>query len=162
MANSDFLKLLGLIIDKLSEENDIDIDLNEELFKYLESNGYENADIDKAFKLVKRLMNIGREEKEKFFISEDQGFGIRIYTPEETFLYNHGVLKRLFYLRDIYFIEDEVIEEIIDILLGLSVDDEIISEDFIDSLLNTIFLDNNSFDRIAGISSSRKRPDTVH
>ncbi len=162
MANSDFLRLLGLIIDKLSEENEFDIDFNEEFLKYLESNGFENADIDKAFKLIKRLMNIGREEKESFFISDDKGYGVRIYTPEEAILYNYGALKRLFHLKEFYFIEDEIIEEVIDILLGLSVDDEVISEDFIDSLLNTIFLDYGYFDRIAGIASWKHSLNLIH
>lgn len=156
MATSDFLKLLGLIIDKISEGNDIDIELNDTFLKYLESYGYADDDIEKAVKVVKRLMNLGREEKETYFFSDEPAEGIRLYSPEEALLYNQGSLKRLLFLKEAYLIEEEIIEEIIDILLGLSADDDTFNEDFVDSLLHSILLDYGDFHRITGITAHKK------
>lgn len=150
MASNEFLKLLGLIIDKLSEKEDSEIDLNDEFIKYLESNGYANSEINKAFNIIKRLI-FGRDEKEVFYFSEEPFYGTRIYSPEETYLYKQGSLKRLLILKENYMLDDEIVEEVIDILLGLSSDEDLINEEFVDSLLHAILLDYGYFERLTGI-----------
>lgn len=157
MVDNEFLRLLGLIIDKLCDKNDTELDFTEELLKYLELSGYKDADIDKAIKTIRKLINPENEEKDNYYCSENFTEGIRILSPEEIYLYQQGSLKRLLNLKEKYFIENEIVEEIIDILIGLSSDEDIINEGFVDSLLHTILLDCNNFEIIAGIYASRNK-----
>jgi len=151
LTNNELLRLLNYIIERLWQMKHDGNESNEDLIKDLKANGFNMPDIDQAMHIVKKLIHHTKEDEYSYVVTDFGYNGVRCYSADERQLYSKGLLKRLLFLREIFIMNSDLVEEVVDILVNLPVEEDF-SEDFVDSLVTNLLWEYEMYDKPLGIS----------